>query len=144
MLTLGLTIRWAELDVKSGEVSVGGDGNGLISFTAKADIGRYLAHVLTKVPPLKLDWRILRIEGERTSLNRILEQYTVKTGQKVNVTYRSKEELEAAVKANPYDLPSFLQLVFVRGEGVVGKPEEVDNKEFPGWNPKTVVEILAP
>ena len=53
------------LDLKSGNVSVGGDGNAKASFTSRADIGRYIAYVLTTVSPTVAKNKIFRIEGER-------------------------------------------------------------------------------
>ena len=58
------------LDLKSGNVTVGLDGNALNSFTAQSDIGRYVAYVLTNLPRSKLEWRIFRIEGDRKVRNR--------------------------------------------------------------------------
>jgi hypothetical protein len=57
--------RSFDLDLKSGNVAVGLDGNAINSFTAQSDIGRYLAYVLTNLPRSKIEWRIFRIEGER-------------------------------------------------------------------------------
>ena len=53
------------MDLKTGNVAVGLDGNALNSFTAQSDIGRYVAYVLTNLPLSKIEWRIFRIEGER-------------------------------------------------------------------------------
>lgn len=57
--------RLFELDLKSGNVAVGLDGNALNSFTAQSDIGRYVAYVLTNLPRSKIEWRTFRIEGDR-------------------------------------------------------------------------------
>jgi uncharacterized protein YbjT (DUF2867 family) len=53
------------LDVTTGKVSVAGDGNTQISFTSRPDIARYLAHVLTNLPPDQLKNRSFIIEGDR-------------------------------------------------------------------------------
>lgn len=57
--------RFLDLDLKSGNVAIGLDGNALNSFTAQSDIGRYVGYVLTNLPRSKIEWRIFRIEGER-------------------------------------------------------------------------------
>jgi hypothetical protein len=53
------------LDLKSGNVTVGLDGNAPNSFTTQLDIGRYVAYVLTHLPRSRLEWRMFRIEAER-------------------------------------------------------------------------------
>jgi len=42
-----------------------GDGNALISFTDRRDVGRYVAYVLTMLPQKSLGNREFRIEGQR-------------------------------------------------------------------------------
>lgn len=54
----------AGLDVKSGSVTVGGDGNAKASFTSRPDIARYVAYVLTKLPASESNNKTFRIEGE--------------------------------------------------------------------------------
>ncbi|TFY63674.1 hypothetical protein EVG20_g6215 [Dentipellis fragilis] len=132
------------LDIKSGKVSIGGDGNSLVSFTSRPDIARFLAHVLTTLTPDQLNNKILRIEGERIPFSEVFKQYEEKTGTKLEITYRSIADLEAAVKANPADFVSVLHLGWAQGDAVVGKKEDVSNGLFPGWNPKKVIEVLAP
>ncbi len=56
--------RFLDLDVTSGKVSVGGDGNGQISFTSRSDIARYVSYVLTHLPPEQLKDRTFTIAGE--------------------------------------------------------------------------------
>lgn len=57
--------RIVNLDVKCGKVAVGGDGNAPISWTARKDIARFLAHVLVHSPASRLQNQILRLEGDR-------------------------------------------------------------------------------
>ncbi|TFY79787.1 hypothetical protein EWM64_g4224 [Hericium alpestre] len=132
------------LDIGSGKISYGADGNAPVSFTSRRDVTRFLAHVLTTLPLEKLQWNTLRIEGDRVSFNEIVRQYEAKTGKKLEVQLRSIEELEAALKANPQDFSSVLHLTWAQGDGVVGKPEEVSNSLWPEWNPKKVIEFIAP
>ncbi|KAA1474799.1 NAD-P-binding protein [Dentipellis sp. KUC8613] len=134
---------WTGIDPVGGKATVGGDGSSLVSFTARPDVARYVAYVLTEKPAKELEWKTFRIEGERVSFNTVFEQYTKKTGKKVDVTYRSCADLEEAIKKNPRDILSILLLSWAQGNGIVGKPEEVTNGEFPGWNPKTVLEVLV-
>jgi len=67
VLTRG--IRLLGLDLNSGNVTIGLDGNAVNSFTTQRDIGRFVAYVLTNLPRSKLEWRIFRIEAERKVRN---------------------------------------------------------------------------
>lgn len=53
------------LNIKSGKVAVGGDGNALSSWTARRDVGRFLAYVLSHTPASRLQNQVLRLEGDR-------------------------------------------------------------------------------
>ncbi|KAA1474793.1 NAD-P-binding protein [Dentipellis sp. KUC8613] len=136
-------VPFVNLDIKGGKFTVGGDGNAPVSFTSRTDIGRFLAYTLTTLPPSQLSNKTFRIEGDRISFNDIAKQYEAKTGKKVEVSYRSIADLEAAVKANAQDFPSVLHLSWAQGGGVVGKPEELSNGLYPGWNPKKVIDVIA-
>lgn len=37
-----------------------------------SDIGRYVAHVLTTLPPDQLEWKEFRIQGELTTLTKVI------------------------------------------------------------------------
>ncbi|TFY63186.1 hypothetical protein EVG20_g6424 [Dentipellis fragilis] len=132
------------IDPVGGKATLGGDGSALVSFTTRSDVARYVAWILTELPSEKLVWKKFQIEGERASFNEIIERYTAKPGKKVDATYRSTAELEEAIRENPGDMKSVLLLMFARGNGAVGKKEEVANAEFPGWNPKTAIDVLSP
>ncbi|KAI9510871.1 hypothetical protein F5148DRAFT_1175627, partial [Russula earlei] len=45
------------------EVSVGGGGNSKISWTARGDLARFLAHVLVHAPATRLQNLTLRLGG---------------------------------------------------------------------------------
>jgi len=135
-------VPFLSLDLKSGNVAVGLDGNAVNSFTAQSDIGRYVAYVLTNLPRSKIEWRVFRIEGDRKSFNQIFKQHEDRTGKKLNVTYRPESELEAAIAKNPSDVPSLLQLEWGRGGGLVGSLDQLSVSEYPDWNPKTVADVL--
>lgn len=51
--------------LSKGEALVPGDGTRDVSFTTCRDTGRYVAHVLTKLPRSSLNDRNFRIEGQR-------------------------------------------------------------------------------
>ena len=53
-------------DLTNGKITIPGEGVAPISWTTRGDIGRFVAYVLTALPKEKLEWRIFRIEGDRT------------------------------------------------------------------------------
>lgn len=53
-------------DLENGKVTINGKGDALVSFTARTDLARFVAHVLTALPAERLANRVFRIEGERT------------------------------------------------------------------------------
>ena len=153
--------RIVNLDVKSGKVAIGGDGNAPISWTARKDIARFLAHVLVHSPPSRLQNQVLRLEGDRVvrfllllaqirqrtdrmtpwqSFNEIFRGYEERTGTKLDVTYRTIDSLRAKLAENAYDFDAYLHIIWAT-DGLVGEP---DNGLFPEWNPTKVLDILAP
>jgi hypothetical protein len=52
------------MDIPSGKVSVGGDGNKQITFTSRPDIARYVSYVLTHLPREQLKNRAFSIAGD--------------------------------------------------------------------------------
>ena len=52
------------IDVTSGKVSVGGDGNTRVPFTTRPDVARYVSYVLTHLPPEQLENRSFAIAGD--------------------------------------------------------------------------------
>ncbi|KAI0052799.1 NAD-P-binding protein, partial [Auriscalpium vulgare] len=87
-------VPFIDLDIKSGKVSVGGDGNAVNTFTSLPDIARFLGYILTSLPAEKLtNLPILRLEGERKSFNEVFRDYEAKTGKKLQVNYISIADL---------------------------------------------------
>ena len=56
---------YAGLILEKGTATVAGDGKLPTSFTTRDDIGRFVAYVLTTLPPSKLSNKTFRIEGQR-------------------------------------------------------------------------------
>ncbi|EJU01288.1 NADP-binding protein [Dacryopinax primogenitus] len=132
-------------DLPNGKAVVGGSGNVPISWTSSPDIARYMVYVLTHVSPTEQRNKPFAIEGERKTINQILEEYQARSGRKLEVTYESKEFLEKQVKEHPHDyengLIRLLHLEWERGEGQTGTPEEV-NKYWPDFKPAKVVDVM--
>jgi len=128
-----------DLDVMSGKVSVGGDGNGQISFTSRTDIARYVSYVLTHLPPEQLKNRTFTIAGENKSFNEIFKAYEEKAGKKLQVTYVPVSEYEARVAANPEDFPAVLHKIWANSVPF----QRTDNDLYPDWNPSPVIDHLS-
>lgn len=132
---------WAgfvNLDVTSGKVSVGGDGNKQISFTSRPDIARYLSYVLTHLPPDQLRNRSFTIAGDNKSFNEIFKAYEEKTGKKLEVTYVPVSDLDAKIAAHPEDFPTVLHKFWA----TVGPFPRTDNNLYPDWNPSPVLDSV--
>jgi len=132
---------WAgfvNLDVTSGKVSVGGDGNKQISFTSRPDIARYLSYVLTHLPPDQLRNRSFTIAGDNKSFNEIFKAYEEKTGKKLEVTYVPVSDLDAKIAAHPEDFPTVLHKFWA----TVGPFPRTDNNLYPNWNPSPVLDSV--
>lgn len=128
-----------------------------MSFTDLPDVVRFVVYAFTKLPLSKLEWGIIRIEGERTVSNlfwpprfhlksllpsqtfdEIVKAYESKTGKSVEITRLSSEEIKELKKAG--DVFGVLYADWEEGGGVVGEP---DNDLYPEWNPKKVIEVIA-
>ncbi|ETW84794.1 hypothetical protein HETIRDRAFT_473515 [Heterobasidion irregulare TC 32-1] len=134
---------FAGLILEKGEAVVPGDGTPSISFTDRRDVGRYVAYVLTTLRPSNLVDRQFRIEGQRASLNAIIDEYQTFTGKTVKVTYLATEDLKEALKKNPNDVISAIRLAWATGKGVVGEESELANSEYLEWKPKSVLESVV-
>ncbi|KAI0276931.1 hypothetical protein BGY98DRAFT_983307 [Russula aff. rugulosa BPL654] len=127
-----------DLDVVSGKVSVGGDGNRQISFTSRSDIARYVSYVLTHLPPEQLKNRTFTIAGDNKSFNEIFKAYEEKTGKKLQVTYVPVSVYETKVAANPEDFPALLHKIWANSVPF----QQTDNHLYPDWNPSPVIDHL--
>jgi len=128
--------RFFGFDFANGKVTIPGFGDTPITFTGRPDVVRYIGFVFTNLPAEKLEWKVLRLEGERTTFNEIIKSYQVKTGKVLEVNHIPPSELEKRS-----DFAAVITLRWERGEGVVGDP--VDNNLYPGWNAKKVLEYIA-
>lgn len=132
-------------DWAKGKIVIKGSGNVPITWTTQKDVARYVTYILTKLTPTQLKNATFAIEGERKTLNGIVEEYQARTGKKLEIKYESREFLEQAVKEHPDDWENgrirLLYLVLDNGEAVTGTPEEV-NKYWPEFNPTKVVDAV--
>lgn len=127
-----------DLDVTSGKVSVGGDGNKQISFTARPDIARFVSYVLIHLPAEQLKNRAFAIAGDNKSFNQVFKEYEEKTGKKLHVTYIPVSELEARIVSNAEDIAAQLHKFWA----TAGAFQKTDNNVYPNWNPSTVIDNM--
>ncbi|KAG1889275.1 hypothetical protein F4604DRAFT_832898 [Suillus subluteus] len=128
--------------VETGKFMVLGKGDASFSTTALEDVAGFTAHVLTSLPPAKLHDATFRIEGERTSFN------------KVGALYASKNIAVEHVTSLPegYVKQTLLQGLFEQGRGSSGWDNYADkdipenahsgNAVWPGHQWKSVKEVL--
>ncbi|EJU01466.1 NADP-binding protein [Dacryopinax primogenitus] len=130
------------VDLPGGKVTVGGKAHNPITWTTVKDIGAYIAHCLTTLPPAKLEGATILIEGDRAGIKEVIAEYEKRTGKKVEITYRTLEGLKASAAANPFDFPSLLWLTVEDNQGVIGAPDEVNLYKFPGWEPTKAIDFI--
>ncbi|KAI0300695.1 NAD-binding protein [Multifurca ochricompacta] len=127
------------LDVTSGKVTVGGDGNTQNSYTSRDDIARYVSYILTQLPAEQLNNRSFTMVGDIKSFNEIFKEYEAKTGKKLEVTYVPVSELDARLATNPGDGFAFLHKLWTSGPA---PQKENDNHLYPDWNPSSLLDNL--
>ena len=148
--------RFFGFDFANGKATIPGFGDTPITFTGGPDVARYIGWVFTNLPAEKLEWKVFRLEGERTvgtihilvflprterlrslqTFNAIMKSYQDKTGKTLEINHIPPSELEKRP-----DIVAIITLCWERGEGVVGEP--LDNDLYPGWNPKKALEYIA-
>ncbi|KAI0296986.1 NAD-P-binding protein [Multifurca ochricompacta] len=125
------------LDVTSGKVSIGGDGNKQNPFTSRVDIARYVSYILTRLPAEQLNNRSFAMAGDKKSFNELFKEYEAKTGKKLEITYIPVSELDARLATNPRDVFAFLHKLWS-----TGSEKENDNHLYPDWNPSPLIDNL--
>ncbi|KAN0124428.1 hypothetical protein V8E52_002077 [Russula decolorans] len=131
-------VPFLELDVTSGKVSIGGDGNKPLPFTSRTDIARYVSYVLTHLPLEQLKNRAFTIAGDTKTFNEVFKAYDEKTGKKLQVTYVPISEYDARIAANPKDFAAILHKAWVTSEPI----KRTDNHLYPDWNPSPAIDNL--
>ncbi|KZT59986.1 NAD(P)-binding protein [Calocera cornea HHB12733] len=121
-----------------------GDGNIQNSWTTQVDTVAFVLHVLRHLPAEELKNRIFNIQGDLKSFNEIVQLYETKyPGSPFDVIYRPLFELEGEVehREGVERLLSSIMLAVVTGKAKHNQ-ETLDNKAFPEWNPRAVVDVL--
>jgi len=130
--------------LKDRRASAYGDGRADVSWTTQADVTRYVLYVLRHLPEEELHNRIFNIQGDVKSFNEIVQLYETKyPGSPVDVIYRPIAELESQVEDSERDdrIVRTLMLAIVTGKAKHHQ-DLLDNKQYPDWHPKGVVDML--
>jgi hypothetical protein len=145
-------------DLKSGKLTIRGEGVAPISFTSTDDVARFAAHTLTHVPRERLENQKLYFEADRivSDLSRpfhtawlttmqsfyTLAQELQKVSPKpLEIVRTGRQEVDDAVAKNPKDMIAQFFLAFEQGKGA-HKPE-LSNGLWPEFNPKSAVQVLS-
>ncbi|KAL3665238.1 hypothetical protein V7S43_009866 [Phytophthora oleae] len=118
-----------------GYMNVVGKGETPFSITARTDVGRFVAHVLSTAPKSALEGARIPFEAERLSPLQIRDLVEKKLNKKIEVRPVDYEENK---KKFDTDFVAFLTTLFEQGRGVAGTEQEVQEsvaKFFPDWNP---------
>ncbi|KZT55911.1 NAD(P)-binding protein [Calocera cornea HHB12733] len=133
-------VPYIGFDLVNGKFEVAGTGNSPVTFTSRKDIARYVVHVLTSLPPSKLENHVFKVEGQRISVKGVAEEYEKRTGKKIEITSVPLEVVKDQAAKNPGDFKSWFAL-YLELHGTVGKKEEV-NVDWPELNPESVVDAI--
>ncbi|ETK78409.1 hypothetical protein F441_07222 [Phytophthora nicotianae CJ01A1] len=126
-----------------GYMNVVGKGETAFSITARTDVGRFVAHVLSTAPKSALEGAKIPFEAERLSPLQIRDLVEKKLNKKIEVRHVDYEENK---KKFDTDFAAFLTTLFEEGRGVAGTEQEVQEsvaKFFPDWNPAKYESFIA-
>ncbi|KAG8749506.1 hypothetical protein FRC12_013385 [Ceratobasidium sp. 428] len=127
------------------KVTIWGDGNAKNSWTTVRDVAQWVANVLKTVPIEQLQDKHFRIQGDLASSNEIVKLWEEKHNitvlqDKLQVEYRSVEEVENRIKADKNDFLAILIKEWSSGRGQLNAP--LSNDLYPGWKPSPVESVL--
>ncbi|KAH7461306.1 Phenylcoumaran benzylic ether reductase PT1 [Phytophthora ramorum] len=126
-----------------GYMNVVGKGETAFSITARSDVGRFVAHVVSTAPKSALAGAKIPFEAERLSPLQIHALAEKKLDKKIEVRH---VDLEENRKKFDTDFVAFLTTLFEEGRGVAGTEQEVQEsvaKFFPDWNPSLYESFIA-
>ncbi|KAL0577559.1 hypothetical protein V5O48_004422 [Marasmius crinis-equi] len=134
-------LPWFTGHLENGKVNIIGKGEAPVSFTDIADVGGFVAHILTTLPPSELENRIFRIEGESATL--------VEVAKKLNKEINYTDHVPGG-PAN--EIKNYLLKLFETGRGcarydaVSGSVKEggsvIDNHLWSGHQWKTLADAI--
>lgn len=118
-----------------GRMQVAGDGKTQFSLTARDDVGKFVAHVLSTAPKEELQWAKIPFEGDRLSPFEIAAIAEKKFGKKMEITFVDVDELRTKYETG---FAALMLTLLADGRGVAGSKDDVAKakaKFFNEWNP---------
>ncbi|TFK47283.1 NAD(P)-binding protein [Heliocybe sulcata] len=140
---------YAGWNIPQGKITIWGEGNTPITWTTRRDAARFVAHLLTHIPVDQLAGKAFSVEGDRKTLNELVEGYTARTGKRLEVTHLPIAEQEKIMKEESQfafkGIMAYLLVCYDRGavDLRTTSPEGVANGLWPEWNPKPAVDVLV-
>lgn len=122
-----------------------GKGDTAFAVTARQDIGRFVAHVLTTVSSAELEWKKFPMAGDRMSPLQLKAFAEKKLNKKIEVRHVDYEENKAAA-ATGTDFLAFLSQAIEDGDAVSGSEQDVKEcitTYFPDWNPLPIDSFIV-
>ncbi|KAF7330292.1 NmrA domain-containing protein [Mycena venus] len=134
-------IPWLVDYSNGGKIKVVGKGEAPVSFTSVPDIAGFVGYVLTNLPPSELEDRILRLEGERSSLNGLATQFKTSVEHVDSITGDAGEfktglqhEMDVGAGSTGWD-------VVKNAEGTGSNAAGSANALWPGHQWKSIKEV---
>ena len=104
-----------------------------LSWTSPRSFVPFVHHVITTLPPSRLENKVFEIEGDRKNFREIIALWEAKYGRRAEVTERSPDEVQKFLEEHPYPIFKFVEHVWTNyGEMLVSGE---DNKLWPEWKP---------
>ncbi|KAJ7222433.1 hypothetical protein GGX14DRAFT_428785 [Mycena pura] len=139
--------EWFEIDLEGGSIHKWSNWDVPWSFTTQSDVSRFVTHVLVHLSRSELENRIIRIEGDRQSLNSLFSTFLAKTGRRpleaMNVTTHTRAELDARLEKDP----ALIGMRLLRAGSdekfsVTADGDPLDNDLWPEWNPEKAGDVI--
>ncbi|KAI5475534.1 NAD P-binding protein [Pseudohyphozyma bogoriensis] len=130
-------------DLANGKAEIVGNGDTPVGFTARADVGWYIAKALLTRTSAALAWSILRVEGDRKTFNEAIALYSKLHDKKIDLTYISEEDAQREVDANPgfATFATWLKLSWARGESPYAGGK-LDSEEWSEHKAQTLEDVF--
>ena len=112
-------------DLANNKATIVGPGTAPVSWAARIDVGRFVAHTLTALPLERLAGKTLNFESDRTTLREAFVVWERVKGGKITVVERDAEEVRKSLE-KATGMASVLDYLFMLmhdGLAVVGQPD---------------------
>lgn len=125
------------LDIKENSARVAGNGQERVSWTSLDDVSRFVVYSIRELKINDLKDRTLAIEGSRATSNDLVEYYNKRHHTNLNVQKESQDDALNRWK-NQQDRAAYVRYELARGNGDVGKGENISNGLWKNFNPTPI------